>query len=554
MSGRELERGFRPGRWLLGRGWWFLPLLLSASLSLPWIFGERWYSDAPYYQAIATQMARQGGAAWWFPMQGDIPYFNKPPLAFWIHGIFVHVGGNTNVAVHLPEGLTFVAMCVVIAWIVRRFHGSLAGIFAGCTLALTNDWIVRVGNFKLDMPHTLWIFMALACWIHACLPSSLHDRTIAAPASDRLRWYVLAGLCLGAALLTKPFYALAAPLFFVAWLGLTPLVSRRRIGLVFVSTGIAVLLVAPWYASMIGHYGQTFIKAHIHEQTVARAFGEMHDAQDWTWYVRLIAGWHLEQATGGVVKWVRFPEAIEPVKMWPIYIAALMGVVVLVVRWRAPIVRRGGLFAASWLVVWFVALSVFGGKRNYYLMILHPATAWLAALALTQALGDFGSIIKSADIARNPESIAERFRRGLAVAGVVGCMAILARAPFVIASQRKELRVSERMAFMDFVRSRHAAGEVVYDCGLSYRIASLTYIEAGFWPRVPSERTSFTPDSVPGGALMAYKSDMLERRAYGTFVDPRDTVVFRSEPEGQYLVYQRHIGAIPRDTPAPVSK
>lgn len=538
--------GFRPGRWLLGRGWWFLPLLLSAAISIPWVCGERWYSDASYYQAIATQMVREG--TWWYPMQGDIPYFNKPPLAFWLHAITVLLGGSSNLAAHIPEGITFVAMSVLIAWIVRRIHGTLAGVIAGCVLAMTNDWIVRVGNFKLDMLHTFWVFAALACWMHACLPRSHDDSDGTAATSDRRCWYILAGLFIGAALLTKPFYGLAAPLFFIGWLALTPLVSRRRVGLVLLGAVIGIAIAAPWYVSMIGHYGQAFIRAHISEQTVARAMGEMHDAQGAMWYLRLIFGVHLESIPGAPIKWIQFPEAIEPAKMWPIYLGALAGVASVAFCWSDRAHRRGGMFATLWLVVWLLALSCFGGKRNYYLMIIHPATAWLAALAV---VGVCRTLCGPADI---EGSRVRSWIRGAAVAGLIASIVLLIRAPFVVAAQRDGLANRERDAFMEFMRGQHAAGRDVYDCGLSYRISSLAYIEAGFWPHCPSERTSYTPESIPGGALMAYKADMLERSAYGTFIDQRDKLVFRSEPAGQFLVYERHAEAVPRSVPIPISK
>lgn len=530
MSGAELERGFRPGRWLLGRGWWFLPLLLGTALGLPWIFGERWFSDASYYQAIATQMAREG--TWWSQMQGDLPYFNKPPLAFWMHGVLVSMFGDADWAAHLPEGAAFLGVCLLTAWIARRLHGALIGVLAGCIMAITNDWIVRVGNFKLDALHTLWLMGAVACWVRACVPQHVEVSSPPAMRSGGTRWFVIAGVLMGAALMTKPFYGLGAAAIVLIWAMCTGLFTPRRALMICLSAGIGVMIATPWYAWMIAHHGKTFIQAHIHEQTVQRLLGEMHDAQHRDWYFKLIAG--------------TISESIEPAKMWPVYAAAVVGLIVIAVRWNDRTLRIGALLPAIWLLAWFAALSLFGGKRNYYLMVLHPATAWLGAIAVAQVFAGLQRAI-------GPQA-ATRATRGAAVAGLIIAATALVRAPLVIARERGKLPVPERNEFLAFIKSQHAAGHAIYDCGLSYRISALAYIQAGFWPRCPSERTSFTPDAVPGGVLMAYKSDMLARKAYDTFVDPRDRLVFRSKPDGQYLVYERHAGAIPVLGPVPAAK
>src|SRR5262245_18433514 len=95
----------RPGRWLLGRGWWALPALLADGTSVPWLFGGRWYTDEPYSQAISTRMARTG--EWWTPMQGDLPYFIKLPLDFSAHAAAVKLFGDADWAADGPEALWF---------------------------------------------------------------------------------------------------------------------------------------------------------------------------------------------------------------------------------------------------------------------------------------------------------------------------------------------------------------------------------------------------------------------------------------------------------------
>ncbi|MGH7293090.1 MAG: ArnT family glycosyltransferase, partial [Myxococcota bacterium] len=307
-------------------------------MAIPWVCGERWYSDASYYQAIATQMAREGGGAWWSPMQGDLPYFNKPPLAFWMHGALVKAFGDADWAAHLPEGVAFVGVCLLAAWLARRLHGPLVGVLAGCVMALTNDWIVRVGNFKLDALHTLFVFGAIACWVRACVPAHGDGRVDAGAPVRGAPWgtFVGAGVLLGAALMTKPFYGLGAAALVLPWLWWMGLLTARRAAQIGMSVAIGMLIATPWYASMVARYGHAFVQAHVHEQTVQRAAGEMHDAQSWTWYLKLIAG--------------TLDESIEPRKMWLIYAAAVAGMIVVALRRRDRGTWVGGSLAALWLV------------------------------------------------------------------------------------------------------------------------------------------------------------------------------------------------------------
>lgn len=503
---------FNPGKWLTERGWWFLPLLLSAALALPWTFGDRWASDAAYYQAIATQMAREG--TWFSPMQGEIPYFNKPPLAFWVHAAFVGAFGAADWAAHAPEAICFVLVCLLTGGLARRLHGSTAGLLAGCAMALTNEWIWRVGNFKLDSPHTLLLLAALMCWVRGLVPRRRDAASCNGQGRGRraeLGWCLAAGVAIGAALMTKPLYALVVVPLAILWLGLSGLMTRRRVLLVLLSGAVGVAVAAPWHVWMIVNHGQTFLRAYIHEQTVQRALGEFHDQQPWYWYVRLVLGLQ--------------DEAENAQRMWPIYGLAVVALAIIAARWRRGSTRAGDVLAALWTIGWFVGLSLFGGKRNYYLMVLHPGTAWLAGIALAWGLGLLN------------QRVATVLLRGGATLGVLACVVLFVRAPSEIEEARRSLASAEREQFMAFVRANR--GEAIYDCGLSYRTAAICYIDAGVWPKAPSERTAFTPRDVPVGGLMCYRWDMLAKGAYGTYVDPADTLEFASTPQGKFKVYRR---------------
>jgi 4-amino-4-deoxy-L-arabinose transferase-like glycosyltransferase len=489
-------------------------------MALPWVFGERWYADTAYYQAIATQMAREG--TWWSPMQGDLHYFNKPPLGFWIHAILVAGFGDADWAAHLPEGVCYVLTAALVAWLGMRLHGALTGVLAGCVMALTNDWVWRIANYRLDFPHTLLLLGACACWVRAFVPERSESRiedTGGKPPVAPGAWCVLAGVCIGGALMVKPLMGLGLPLLGAAWLWSAGLWRVDRAKWLAVSGAVGAAIALPWHASMTLTHGMAFVRAYLLEQSVKRATGEMFEPRPWWWY--------FGHAVSGD------PDAAAPWTMWPIYGLALAGLGVVAWRWRrgggVP-TRAGDALAALWTVVWIGALSLFVGKRNYYILVAHPGTAWLAGVACAAGISVLARVWGERAVAGAT--------RGAAVLGVLACAALLARAPSAMCSANRTLPVPERDAFMAYLRERR--GAAVYNCGLPYRMAALAYIQAGVWPRSLEERTPTPPESVPSGALMAYRVDMLNRKELAGHLDPKDRVVFRSS-DGPlaYLVVER---------------
>jgi 4-amino-4-deoxy-L-arabinose transferase-like glycosyltransferase len=496
--------------WAPLRRWWWMPIaLLSATIAAPRIFGEHWPSDAPYYQAIATEMAREGGSVWWSPMQGDLHYFNKPPLAFWIHGAMVAVFGDADWAARAPEAALYVLTCLLVGWLARRLHGPGVGMLGGCALALTSEWVRCIGNFRLEFLHTFLLLGAAACWVRACVPEAESERA----GGRAVAWSLAGGVCIGLALMTKPLIGLAFPVFGCAWLAASGLLTRRNAGLVMLSGICGAVVALPWHASMLALYGQDFSRAYFWEQSLRRATGEMFHARPADWYLRLIAG--------------SVPESIHPGLMAPIYLAALAGIVVVVTRWRRGRTRAGDALSLLWAAGWFGALCAFAGKQNYYLLVVHPGAAWLGAIAVAELGG------------RAARACSER--RARAAAGVAAALSAVGFLAFAIVYVRSVSRRIERdlppeqRALIEFIGANR--GTPVYNGGLPYTEAALVYLKAGVWPRSLVEKMPVPPAQVPAGALMVYRED----HPATSSADPADPEVFVAPVGGSmYTVRRRH--------------
>lgn len=322
---------------------------------------DLWAPDEPRYAQIARE-AFETGSLLVLHLCGDL-YPDKPPLAYWLFGLFGQLGGWSGLALRLPVILATIGTALVATRIARRLLGEVAGAWT-TTFFLGTGMIIWFGG-RLQLDPLLSFF---------CLAAVDLLWTDGGDRSARTRRLLLAGLCAGLAALCK------GP---VAWLhvGLAVLAMRLvpsalRVPLRFplaASIGAIVLAVAPvalWATA-----------AALREPALWRP---------------LFLGQHLGRATSSEA-----PHAGPPwdhlVEM-PAYLLPWTGLVLLGIAaawraWRAARRRDGsgslepGLVrAAIWFVLVFAVFSAIPPKREVYLLPIYPAAAWFAAIAFQRAL------------------------------------------------------------------------------------------------------------------------------------------------------------------------
>src|SRR5262245_51714707 len=120
-----------------------LPAVLFLAVTLPHLGQGDFRGDAGWYSAIGVQAWRTG-ELWTLWGEPGLPYFNKPPLAFWVHGLVLRTAGVSIAAARLPSvgaGLACVLLTVAIA---RSLCGRRAAMLSGCVLALSLEFFRRV--------------------------------------------------------------------------------------------------------------------------------------------------------------------------------------------------------------------------------------------------------------------------------------------------------------------------------------------------------------------------------------------------------------------------
>ena len=134
-------------------------------------------------------------------LNSEKPYFNKPPMALWIHGLFLKIFGAHLFAARLPSILAAIGVLLFSMLSVRNLGTQREAVVSGIILALTYEFFRRTREISLD----LWqlFFVMSAVW----LVTKAIRRGARVP-------IILCGIPIGLALLCKPLVALMTlPIF-----------------------------------------------------------------------------------------------------------------------------------------------------------------------------------------------------------------------------------------------------------------------------------------------------------------------------------------------------
>ena len=330
--------------------------------------------DEPRYASIAREMARSGD--WITPRLWGQPWFEKPPLLYWMSGMGFRLGLGPELAPRLPVALMATAFLVFYWWILNREFGCRAAWFATLILGTCGGWLgfSQVGVTDLPLTTMFSAAMLLALpWI------ARQDARFLPAASALLGFAVLAksGVPLVLALPVvwnfggslrnsrTPPTGLDGPtggVWGLRWLppklagvwGLRWL-SPKLVDLVRPRVSLPFLIVAvPWHVLCYLRNGRIFpYTLFVQHQFQRLTSGALQHTKPWWYYLPVLIGLLLP---------------------WPPLLLLLVRRSV----FRDP--RRR--FLLAWVLFGLVFFSVAPNKLPGYVLPLLPAVAGLMALAL----------------------------------------------------------------------------------------------------------------------------------------------------------------------------
>ena len=223
-------------------------------------------SDEPRYSAIGVAMAHTHRFI--TPRLWGSPWFEKPPLLYWLIAAGASLGLGPELAGRLPVALLSLAFLACYFALLRREFGISSAGVSTALLATSAAWVAFSNLAVTDL--ALAAFFGLATLL--ALPLL---RGEASSASER---FSAIGICLGLAALAKGFvpFALALPFFFFL---------RRYWRKWWVAAIWCFAVAAPWYIAISLQNGTAFWNEFFIKHHLERLYSEsLEHVQPWYYY------------------------------------------------------------------------------------------------------------------------------------------------------------------------------------------------------------------------------------------------------------------------------
>ena len=330
-----------------------LPMVASA-----WV-RDLWAPDEPRYAQVAREIF-EGGDFLVMHLCGEL-YPDKPPLLFWLSGLFGWLSGWSELWMRMPNLIATFLTAWLIAGLARRWWGDVEASWSAAVY-LTFAMVVEIGGrLQIDPLLTLSCVFALYAFTNP-----------AAEARIRTRWILLGGLAMGIGALAKgPLVHVNVLFVLLVWrlAGLRPEGARVRAWVWPTALLLSVTPVLGWAvaASLADHrlFEALFFDQHVGRVTKA----DRHPGPWWKHAAHLLPlmlPWTFAALAGLGAAWREFRRRRDE--------AADLDLV------------RVGL----WFAVLFVFFSAIPPKRPLYLLPAYPALALVTARFLVVRARDGG--------------------------------------------------------------------------------------------------------------------------------------------------------------------
>lgn len=331
--------------------------------------------DEGLYAETSREMLVSGDYV--VPTCNGEPFFDKPPLAYWLQSASMRAFGVNSFAARLPSAIEELLLIALTVFLGTRLFGRRTGLLSGFALATC---VLTVGLARMAI-----LDAAFALCITASLGAFLLAYMKLAPTSSHLVFWAAMGL---SALVKGP----AGPVVILATV-IVFLLARRDLRAMLstmpiIGALLALAIALPWYVLVEQRTGGGFLREFIIHQNVERALGQdfRHNMSFFAYIPIWLVGF--------------FP--------WSVFVPAAL---IQSRKHRIGEARKEEEAASIFLVVWIgvilTVFSVFRSKLPAYIFPIYPASALLVGLLWSRAMeaGKFVSL-----------------RRGAIAATVVACL------------------------------------------------------------------------------------------------------------------------------------
>jgi 4-amino-4-deoxy-L-arabinose transferase-like glycosyltransferase len=161
---------------------WIFAALAAVSVALLYLTSltamGMYSTDEPRYADIGRAMAHTGD--WITPRLWGHPWFEKPPLLYWMTAAGFRLELGTDLAPRLPMALLSVAFLVFFWWRLRQLWDERIAACATAILATTGGWLAYSHVAVTDLPVSVFFSAAV---LLALAPPGREPHRVAAAAS-----------------------------------------------------------------------------------------------------------------------------------------------------------------------------------------------------------------------------------------------------------------------------------------------------------------------------------------------------------------------------------
>lgn len=231
--------------------------------------------DEPRYAAIGRAMAVTRDFI--TPKLWGSPWFEKPPLLYWMTalGAALHLG--PEMSGRLPVALLSLFYLIASAYFLAREYGLRVAVGASALLATSAGWIAYSSLCLTDLP----LAVCFSGAVLAALPLLRESKPEPAAVNRYMLWM---GVFIGLGTLAKGLVpiALAAPF---AWF------LRRYIKSWWIAVAACLIVAGPWYGLVWARNGAAFVDDFFWKHHFERLYSaSLLHVQPFYYYVPVLAG------------------------------------------------------------------------------------------------------------------------------------------------------------------------------------------------------------------------------------------------------------------------
>jgi 4-amino-4-deoxy-L-arabinose transferase-like glycosyltransferase len=329
--------------------------------------------DEPRYAQVAREMLARHDLI--TPTLGGLPWFEKPPLLYWMMMASYRVFGVSEFSARLGPAICGLLTAVFVYWIAAAGgdptvrEGAESARWSVLVFLSSLGVIAFARAASFDIVITMTLTGALACFVawqvrHRTRSGS--DGIKANPSRAGINVLLFSFyFFIGISLLAKGLIGVVIPFGVIAvyFLLRREWPQRTFLTSLFWGAPLALAVAAVWYGPMIGRHGWTFVDQFIIQHHFARfATNKFHHPAPFYFYLPVLALLALPW-TGQLLA------AFLSARQW---------------NWRgeAPLDRLR-VFALAWIVVPVAFFSFSGSKLTAYILPVMPAVALLSGERLT---------------------------------------------------------------------------------------------------------------------------------------------------------------------------